>query len=348
MPPAHVGLIVHPTYRIRDGVPVVLLYGRLDDGPAFLVEDDRFRPYFFALLAARGLLAGEPGVRTLETGLRSLAGAPVLRVEALLPGDVPRLRDRLSEAGLPALEADLRFPYRYLIDRGLRAGVGIEGEPTSGPGGLLVFRNPALAPAETKARPRVVSIDLETALDASSIWSAAIVGEGLDEVHLLARGDVPGAIAHPDERSLLAAVSQRIRDVDPDVLLGWNVVDFDLRVFTRRCEALRLPHGLGRGEGSVLFQQDPGFTRQTRAVLPGRMVLDGIDLVRSALRLEDYRLETVAQAVLGRGKRIDANTPTPAPRSRACSARTSPRSSPTTARTRGSRSRSSSARGCSS
>ena len=312
MPPAHVGLIVHPTYRIRDGVPVVLLYGRLDDGPAFLVEDDRFRPYYFAPRAVRELLAGEPRVRLEETALRSLAGAPVLRVEAPLPGDVPRLRDRLSEAGSPALEADLRFPYRYLIDRGLRAGVAIEGEPTSGPGGLLVFRNPELAPAETKARPRVVSLDLETPLDASAIWAAALVGVGIDEVHLLARGDVPGAISHPDERRLLAAVSQRIRDVDPDVLLGWNVVDFDLRVFTRRCEALRLPHGLGRGEGSVLFQQDPGFTRQTRAVVPGRMVLDGIDLVRSALRLEDYRLETVAQAVLGRGKRIDPTAPDPA------------------------------------
>ncbi|HXK25576.1 MAG TPA: DNA polymerase II [Myxococcota bacterium] len=312
MPPAYVGLIVHPTYRIRDGVPVVLLYGRLDDGPAFLVEDDRFRPYFFAPLAARGLLAGEPRVRAEETALRTLAGAPVLRVEVELPGDVPRLRDRLSEAGLPAQEADLRFPYRYLIDRGLRAGVAIEGEPTPGPGGLLVFRNAALAPAETKARPRMVSLDLETALDVSSIWSAALFGEGIDEVHVLARGDVPGAISHPDERSLLAAVSQRIRDVDPDVLLGWNVVDFDVRVFTRRCEALRLPHGLGRGEGNVLFQQDPGFTRQTRAVVPGRMVLDGIDLVRSALRLEDYRLKTVAQAVLGRGKRIDPNAPDPA------------------------------------
>jgi DNA polymerase-2 len=37
------------------------------------------------------------------------------------------------------------------------------------------------------------------------------------------------------------------------------------------------------------------------------MVLDGIGLVRDALRFEDYRLETVAQAVLGRGKRIDAS-----------------------------------------
>jgi DNA polymerase-2 len=35
------------------------------------------------------------------------------------------------------------------------------------------------------------------------------------------------------------------------------------------------------------------------------MVLDGIALVRDALRLEDYRLETVSRTVLGRGKKID-------------------------------------------
>ena len=123
----HIGLIVQPTYRIRDGVPVVLLYGRLDDGCAFLIEDDRFRPYFFAPVTARRLLAAEPRVRLEETSLRTLAGQPVLRVEVDLPGDVPRLRDRLADAGQPAQEADIRFPYRYLIDRGIRAGVGDRG-----------------------------------------------------------------------------------------------------------------------------------------------------------------------------------------------------------------------------
>jgi DNA polymerase-2 len=35
------------------------------------------------------------------------------------------------------------------------------------------------------------------------------------------------------------------------------------------------------------------------------MILDGIPLVRDAVRLEDYRLETVGRALLGRGKLID-------------------------------------------
>ena len=52
------------------------------------------------------------------------------------------------------------------------------------------------------------------------------------------------------------------------------------------------------------------------------MVLDGIDLVRSALRLEDYRLETVAQSG-ARPRQADRSRTrrTPPPRSRACSAR---------------------------
>jgi DNA polymerase-2 len=302
-----VGLIVQPSYRIRDDRPVVTLHGRLDDGRPFLVEDDRFRPYFFAAPEAQALLSREPGVRLGETALRTLAGAPLLRVEADLPGSVPRLRERLSAAGLEAYEADIRFAYRYLIDRGVRAGVRIDGETRPGPGELQVFRNPELSPAATNAALRVLSIDLETPLDASAVWSVALVGHDTDEVHLLSASDVRGGIAHADERRLLAAVAQRIRALDPDVLVGWNVVDFDLRTFARRCDALHLPHGLGRGEGQILFQQDAGFTRQTRAVIPGRMVLDGIGLVRDALRFEDYRLETVAQAVLGRGKRIDAS-----------------------------------------
>jgi DNA polymerase-2 len=301
----YVGLIVQPSYRVRDGVPVVMLHGRLDDGRAFLVEDDRLRPYFFVAPEARDLLARERNVSVVETTLRTLSGAPLLRVELDLPGALPRLRERLAAAGFESHEADIRFAYRYLIDRGLRAAIRIEGEPASVSGSPLLFRNPALAPAESSARLRVLSLDLETPLDASSIWSAALVGDDVDEVHLVAAGEVRGAICHPDEKRLLAAVAARFRALDPDVITGWNVVDFDVRTYVRRCQAARVAHGLGRIDGDVLFQQDLGFTRQTRAVIPGRMVLDGASLVRDAMRMPDYRLETVARAVLGRGKKID-------------------------------------------
>ncbi len=74
------GLILQPTYRVRHGRPVVQLYGRLADGPPFLVEDDRFRPYFFVPTAAAERVSGEPDVQLEATSLRNLAG------EARLPG----------------------------------------------------------------------------------------------------------------------------------------------------------------------------------------------------------------------------------------------------------------------
>ena len=64
------GFILQPTYRVRSGVPVVQLYGRLESGEAFLAEDDRFRPYFFircADVAARGQIERRDGVRVEET-----------------------------------------------------------------------------------------------------------------------------------------------------------------------------------------------------------------------------------------------------------------------------------------
>jgi DNA polymerase-2 len=306
---SYTGFILQPTYRVREGRPVVQLFGRLTAGEAFLVEDDRFQPYFFAPREHADRIPRGPDVAIEETDLCDLAGRPVVRIVVPVPGAVPRLRDRLAAAGGDALAADIRFPYLYRIDRGIRAGVAIDGTPEKLASGLLRFHNPALEPAECHPSLRVVSIDLETTPDASRIYSIALVGHEVEEVHLVATERVPGALVYDDEKRLLAAAETRIRELDPDLLVGWNVVDFDLAVWSRRAETLGLPGHLGRIDGTVRFQQDRGFTRQSRAEIPGRVVLDGIPLVRDALRLEDYRLDTVARAILGHGKRIEREAP---------------------------------------
>jgi len=311
------GMILQPGWRLRDGRPVAQLFGRLAPtsspegverpGAPFLIEDDRLRPYFFVPVEAADALRALAGVAVEPCALRDLRGREVVRVVADDPGRAARLRERLGSDVV--LEADVRFAYRVLIDRGLRAGVSIEGDAVVGSDGLVRFTNPALAPAEVRPPLVWLSLDLETTPDASAVLSAALVGAGVEEVHLVASRPVAGAIVHADERSLLGAFVARIRALDPDVLLGWNVVDFDLRVLDARCRALGVPGDLGRIPGATVLQEDRGFTRQTRALIPGRMVLDGPNLVRDALRLQDYRLDTVAHAVLGRGKRLDPEAP---------------------------------------
>ena len=305
------GYILQPSYRVRGGIAVVQLFGRLADGRPFCIEDDRFRPYFFVRDADTALLEDAPGVQLEPSTLRSFSGASLTKVSVRAPGDVPPLRERLAAAGLPHFESDVRFPYRFLIDAGLRSGVAIEGNGEERDG-LVWFHNPTLAPATLAPDLRRVSLDLETDPRGREIRSAALVGDGIDEVHLAGRGEVRGAVAHPDERALLLACAERLRDVDPDVVTGWNVVDFDLQLIAKRARTLGLSLTLGRAPGELRFQQELGFTRQTRGTLPGRILLDALPVVRDALRLEDYRLETVARHVLGRGKKLDEGVADPA------------------------------------
>jgi DNA polymerase-2 len=303
------GFIVQPTYRVRDGAALVQLYGRLESGEPFLVTDDRVRPYFFASLASAEA-ARFAGGTVSECALRTLANEPVVRVEASLPGAIPALREAVQRAGGVAYEADLRFAYRYLIDRGIRGTCEIRGRGETQADGGVVFANPELAPAPAaRVSLRTLSLDLETTPDASRIFAAALAGCGAEEVHLVAERAVAGAIVYASEGELLGALVARMRALDPDVLLGWNVVDFDLRVLLARCTALRIPCAIGRTREPPRLIVDQGPFSQSRAEVPGRMVLDGIPLVRDALKLADYRLETVARAVLGRGKKIDQEVP---------------------------------------
>jgi DNA polymerase-2 len=306
------GLILHPSYRVGRERAVIQLHGRLESGPAFLIEDDRFRPYFFVRTQQAPLLPRHDGMRIEETELHDFAGEPVSRVEVAMPSEVSALRDKLEDRGVVAFEADIRFPYRYLIDHGVRTAIAIEGEHEVGKSGAWRYHNPILKPADCRPELRVLSLDIETSLDAGLIFSIAYVQGAHEEVHLLSSKPVAGAIVYESEKQLLIGALARLRDLDPDILVGWNVVDFDLRVIEQRCSDLKLTAGerrIGRGDGKISILKDQGFTRQSRAIVPGRMVLDGIPLVRDALRLPDYRLETVARSVLGRGKLIDSEAP---------------------------------------
>jgi DNA polymerase-2 len=298
------GFILTPTYRIAGGAPEVHLHAALESGEPALVVDRRVVPYFFVRADAEAAVGRHvaPG-RVHATELRTFDGAPVLRVEVGLPGDVPPLRTRLGEAGVECLEADLRFAYRYLIDRGLRGAFTVDGPFERRPGVGRVYRDPSLAPADFAPTLRVLSFDIETSPDGRRLYSIACAGAGGERVLMIAPGPVAGAEVVPDERALLATFLAHVRAADPDVLTGWNVCDFDLAVILRACRHAGLRCTLGRSDDELEIRRDQNFTREGRAILFGRVVLDGLALLRGAfLRLEDYRLETASRMLLGRGK----------------------------------------------
>jgi DNA polymerase-2 len=301
---ADVGFVLTPTYRIVAGRPQVHLYAVLDGGEPALVVDTRFRPYCY--VRTSDLSRARPALGRLEpheTEFLTFAGEPVVRVGLETPADVPHLRRRLAEAGVRALEADVRFAYRYCIDHGVRGAFRIDGPFERRPGVGRVYQDPEIGPADWTPALRVLSFDIETSLDGETLYAIAAAGAGGDHAWIVHDRPVAGAESVPDARTLLERFLAHVRRVDPDVLTGWSVVEFDLGVLQRHAHKMGLRLTLGRNDEEIDIQRDPSFTREPRASLAGRVVLDGLALVRSSyIRLEDYRLETAAQTLLGKGK----------------------------------------------
>ncbi|HXR92720.1 MAG TPA: 3'-5' exonuclease, partial [Steroidobacteraceae bacterium] len=240
------GFILQASYRIESrpsqGLqPVIHVYGRLADGGTFLVRDDRQRPHFYirAADAERAQRLGALEARVVDR--RTFDGAPVLLVTTQTPGDVPAVRDRLHSAGLETFEADVRFAVRYLIERGIKGGCEIEGDAVAGDPAVgqhlsWVFDNPLIRPAQVDVEPRVLSFDIETDPKGERLLAISLYAPGLDEVLIVdgtARAMPEKATRCADERSALQAFCDRVIALDPDVLTGWNTIDFDFAVLER-------------------------------------------------------------------------------------------------------------------
>lgn len=312
------GFILQASYRVESRPSqgrrtVVHLYGQLADGGSFLVRDDRQRPHFYirGADAERARHLGAPEPRAVDR--QTFDGAPVALITTETPGDVPGVRDRLQGAGIDTFEADVRFAVRYLIERGVKGGCeiegnAVEGDPAAGQHLSWVFDNPLIRPAHVDVEPRVLAFDIETDPRGERLLAISVYGPGMDEVLLVDGSDRPmpeRATRCADERAALHAFCDRVRTLDPDVLTGWNTIDFDFAVLERVAARTRHPLDLGRDVGAIRLRKPEGYFGSGQATIPGRVVLDGIDLLRGAfVRMEDYSLDAVARSVLGEGKAV--------------------------------------------
>jgi DNA polymerase-2 len=308
------GFVLQATYRITGGedrVPVVYLYGRLENGSTFRVRDDRRRPYFYIRSEDADRAAHSGGPASRPTDRKTFEGFSVARIEVAAPPDVPPLRDRLHAADIDTFEADVRFASRYLIERGIKGGCEITGDAKQGERISWLFDNPTLKAARVEIEPRVLSFDIETDPSGSKLLAISLYANAVDEVLIVDPTNRPmpeHAVRCADEKAALDLFCERVRAFDPDVLTGWNTIDFDLTALQRIAARVRHPFELGRDAGAMKLRKAEGYFGSGQANVPGRLVLDGIDLLRGAfVRMDDYSLDAVAREVLGEGKAIAGN-----------------------------------------
>lgn len=291
--------------------------GRLLDGPTFAAVDDRERPGFFVPSSERERAIAAAGeARWHETDRGTLGGEPCLRFSWATLRQREAAAAALAGAGVRTYEADLRPEDAWRIDRRIHAAIRLEGPWRPGRRVARVYRNPEIIADETHAALSLCSLDIETSVAGGDVRAAALVqrdpAAGTASREVLFVGDLgadPLIRSYPDERALLAALRDRLIALDPDVITGWNVVEFDMAVLARRFRACGLPMDLGRADDPVVVLERAraveGRALAARVLMRGRQVWDAARLVRgSGERYDDYTLETVAQAVLGEGKAI--------------------------------------------
>lgn len=272
-----------------------------DEGPRRLVVPGQEVLFFLPAEEAeraRGLLTPDFRFRMTPLALRDFAMRPVFAVYFQSQRQLRLARDRLTAAGFDPLEADVNPAERFLMERFVQ--------------GSLEFRSPGkdiqVRASDYRPRLRMLSLDIETAIEGLELYSIAVyavIEEGPVRLVFM-RGestDLEWVRLFDDERGLLSEFCRWLEEYDPDVLIGWNVINFDLWYLQRLADKFGLPLSLGRGGRPVHWREIDSQGERRAVHIPGRAVLDGIDLLRTATyRFESFSLESVARELLGEGK----------------------------------------------
>ncbi|MFS2198226.1 DNA polymerase II [Pseudomonas sp. Pseusp3] len=256
---------------------------------------------------AENVLHDEKNVELRPLALLDFEHRPVLGLYCQQHGQLIRLETALRRAGVEVFEADVRPPERYMMERFITAPVRFSGTPSAE--GLLLD---AQMKPDPGYRPslKLVSLDIETTAQ-GELYSIALEGCGERQVYMLGppNGDdsqVDFLLEYCDSRTLLLKkLNEWFARFDPDAIIGWNVVQFDLRVLHEHARRLAVPLKLGRG-GEEMQWREHGSGNHYFASAAGRLIIDGIEALRSATwSFPSFSLENVAQTLLGEGKSID-------------------------------------------
>ncbi len=249
--------------------------------------------------------------RRVPRPLATMEGEPVDALYFRSQRALVEERKRMRELGEPTLEADVKPSDRYVLERFVTGSLRIDGVANERRG-VLHFENPKIkAAADLDVALSVLALDIETDGFGGPLLSAAVATATHERVFVRKSPPVeadPGRrpiIFVRDERELLVRLFAEIVALDPDVLCGWNVLEFDLSLLDARSRELRVPFAIGRAGERARVVSGGAPARASIARVPGRVVLDGIATLKSATyNFERFTLEHVARELLGRGKKI--------------------------------------------
>tara|TARA_R110001599_G_scaffold192503_1_gene387908 strand:- start:29400 stop:31781 length:2382 start_codon:yes stop_codon:yes gene_type:complete len=304
------GFLLTRNWRDTPGGVELEFWFATDSGPLCAIIRGERSVFFLEraqLEQAGSVLDTEVGVEIKPVNLRSFGLQSVMAVYCPAYRQARRLADTLRRLGLDPLEADINPADRFLMERFVMGSATLQGQARQLSRHLLL-ENPAIKACDYRPDLKVVSFDIETAMEGIQLYSIGVhgvaAGQHSRRVFMVGEGAQQDFVqVCANQEDALQCFLDWLAEYDPDVLIGWNVVNFDTWYLQRLADKLGRRLLLGRDRRSVHWREldDDGDRRTVQC--PGRVILDGIELLRAAFyRFESFALDNVAQELLGEGK----------------------------------------------
>ncbi|MEM5866356.1 MAG: DNA-directed DNA polymerase [Candidatus Aenigmatarchaeota archaeon] len=270
-------------------IPKILIFDR-EGRKRVLNIISNYKPYFYILEKEKDK-AIELGLKIEETDFTSPFGEKLVKVFTQLPTDVPKFREKFSKT----FEADVLFVNRWLIDNYKE-----EGEKEWRVCFLDIECEDETFPLPTNPINKILSIvcyDNYTQKYFCFIWK-----DGFEEKteRLQLNGIDCKVFYYKKEEDMLSNFFTFIQDLDFDILVGWNVIRFDLLYLLERAKFLKI-----KNVNSISPLREVTTDLHYKDVrIRGRSVLDLLEIYKllTPTQRKSYNLSYISEIELGKSK----------------------------------------------
>jgi DNA polymerase I len=298
------------------------------DAKTYEMFDPEFRPYFYLLPSSKmdakelmevSAIDGGGVIRPegIEASKRKILGKDedVFKVFVKSPMHVPKLSAAMGRHGT-CYEYDIPFAKRYALDKDITPLSNYEIVADGGGGGRLNVKSMKPAKNASAVEFNTMCFDIEVynplgiprastdpVIMISYIYRAnGKSGEGVMTFKQIKRDFVTVV---KDERELFSAFAAKVRELDIDVIIGYNSANFDIRYMIERARKLGVKFNLSRYEGETRLESH-GLVQRVK--IGGVIHVDMYQVVKfisivgaseSILKLNSYTLKNVYEAISG-------------------------------------------------
>lgn len=318
----HQGFLLTRSSRDINGKTEITFWLSTVDGPVKLIIENE-KPLFFVLQQHQqkinnSLKNMQQHYQWKSLPLKTFSHQPVAALYFSNLYHFYNAQKILSNTHIQYYEADLRLHERYLMERFVYGSIEFTGTPNKHKN-YTEYHQVKIRSGSYVPTLRMLSLDLECSYE-GELFSIGFysknIAKGIETKCVFMIGEPESivdstATTHfiqwvSDEKALLQALEDYITEQDPDIIIGWNVINFDFRLLLKRAELHHITLKLGRDKTIANWRDSKTDKNQGFISLPGRVVIDGIDALKTATyNFPSFSLENVAQTLLGRGKKAD-------------------------------------------